>query len=105
MQGGTNRPVAVEGWWESDDAVMLACLNAEACLGNGACAAGYNGTTCGYCVDGFYKIGIECRPCPAAPALAPVILVIAMVLIPLWLIVGRHVWLCLFSGGGGGVAG
>ena len=55
--------VAQRGWWARNSAsttVFYKCMSADACLpgGNGTksvCRAGYSGTLCAVCSDGYFE--------------------------------------------------
>lgn len=65
-------PVALEGFWVSDDDpfTFFQCTPPEACLGktpagNATCAPGYTGRLCGKCEPlKYFRLGDRCQKCP-----------------------------------------
>ena len=65
-EGGTTRPVALPGYFPSEDpGVFLQCPNPEACKGGAPfkCAQGYTGLLCGACERGYYQLNRSCYVC------------------------------------------
>ena len=90
-QGGIEVPVALPGWYPTDDAgVFLACPNPSACQGGYPfrCKEGYEGKLCGACTRGYYTLSGSCYKCddrtiPLLTAAAVVLLLFVWLLV--WL--------------------
>ncbi|KNC54872.1 fibronectin type III domain-containing protein [Thecamonas trahens ATCC 50062] len=63
--GGLSRPVAQPGFYPDagNPTLFLACPNAGACVGSGACAEGYVGRLCAECRSGYYRLRGQCFKC------------------------------------------
>ncbi|KNC55736.1 uncharacterized protein AMSG_12417 [Thecamonas trahens ATCC 50062] len=66
-KGGAEPPFPRPGFYNVGDA-FIACPQPSACLGSGACAAGYKGTSCTECQKGFYRMRETCYPCDETKA-------------------------------------
>lgn len=78
--GGSNPPVALPGYMQLGNGSntltpgqvanavfqFIKCTPASACQGGGKCAVGYEtpANNCVGCVNGYYKLSGECKPCP-----------------------------------------
>eukprot|EP00808_Paulinella_micropora_P017394 g3618.t1 len=70
--GGETWPLAKPGFWRDvdDPTAFQVCLPASACPGGSLldaspCATGYTGQRCGDCSQGYFRVGPNCRACPA----------------------------------------
>eukprot|EP01080_Neovahlkampfia_damariscottae_P001371 gene1371-11993_t len=61
------KPIAQPGYWYTDDKYwsFYSCYPKSSCGGFGSenCTAGYTGSLCGYCIDGYYKNKNICYSC------------------------------------------
>jgi hypothetical protein len=67
---GVPIPYVNSGYWRIDAATILECSPTVACESTGtnnitSCAHQYTGTNCGACNDRFYRLGLDCKKCPA----------------------------------------
>ena len=94
--GGMSDPIALPGYYPSSRALFIPCQPVTACLGDvnasevatGAaadgsgvvsCADGYHGQRCADCRPQWYRLRLECRPCPNTAWLLFLLFAVALV--------------------------
>lgn len=73
--------------------VPYRCPRPESCQGGlqGSCAAGYDGTLCATCADGYFRQSEACYKCPEKTASVIVLLIVLCVLVGgLWYILSKN---------------
>jgi hypothetical protein len=68
---GTPTPIVAPGYWRINQISVLQCSPPAACESTGAnnfttCAVQYTGNNCGMCNSQYYRLGLDCKKCPAA---------------------------------------